>query len=97
MSEESEKVDKTVLYIRGMNNDRVKKPALLRTLHMFFSRHGKVKNIRAGVGLKGKGQAWIKFDKEEAAAEAMERDGQVVCGYPIKIAYAKAANPTYQK
>ena len=82
------KEDHCTLYVRGLNNDRVKKAQMLRNLHMLFSRHGKVAQIRAGVGVKGKGQAWIKFSSEESAAEAMGRQGQLVCGHPITIAYA---------
>lgn len=81
--------DACTLYVRGLNNDRVKRAQLLRNLHMLFSRHGKVTQIRAGVGVKGKGQAWITFNAEESATEAMKMQGQLVCGHPITIAYAK--------
>jgi len=61
---------------------------------MFFSRYGKVTRIRAGVGVKGKGQAWITFSAEESATEALKRQDQLVCGHPITIAYAKRVKST---
>ena len=82
------KEDHCTLYVRGLNNDRVKKAQMLRNLHMLFSRHGKVAQIRVVWASRARVRAWIKFSSEESAAEAMGRQGQLVCGHPITIAYA---------
>ena len=73
MSESPE--DPCTLYVRGLNNDRVKRSQLLRNLHMFFSRYGKVTRIRAGVGVKGKGQAWITFSARRVGHRGLEEAG----------------------
>ena len=77
------------LYVNGVC-EKVTKNSLKVSMHMLFSRCGKVTHIRTGVGKKGKGQVWVQY-KDKHAAELALRDlqGFLFCGKPIKVAVAK--------
>ena len=79
----------TTLYVNNVS-EKVNKNTLKRSIHMLFSRCGKVTHIRNGVGRAGKGQIWVRFDNAEAAAAAMrELQGFDFSGKKLKIALAK--------
>ena len=72
----------------------VKKPQLKRSLLSLFSRHGKVLDVIClrGNGSGGKclrGQAWVIFDPQSAATQALTAErGFVFFGRPLMVNYS---------
>lgn len=79
-----------VLYVNNLNEKLHVENALKLQLYRLFSQYGKVEEVIAFRGLKGRGQAWIVYSDVQSATVAL-RSKQGFCFFdkPLKIAYAK--------
>jgi RNA recognition motif-containing protein len=78
------------LYINNIN-EKIKKEPLKKLLYMLFSQYGKVRQIVACKGIKMRGQAWIVFDNDSSAANALKgKQGFKLYGKELRIQFAKA-------
>lgn len=77
------------VYVRNLE-ERVKVDQLKDALRVLFSEFGNIIDIVAKTSLKAKGQAFIVYDKPEAARQAIEEaDGFDLFGKPMQVALAK--------
>lgn len=77
------------VYVRNLE-ERIKVDQLKDALHALFSEFGNIIDIVAKTNLKAKGQAFIVYDKPEAARQAIEEaDGFDLFGKPMQVALAK--------
>ncbi|KAI2619231.1 RNA-binding domain-containing protein [Hypoxylon sp. NC1633] len=77
------------VYVRNLD-ERVKPEALKETLGAIFSEYGTIVDIVAKRNLKAKGQAFVVFDRPEAAALAVEEiQGFELFDKPIHVALAR--------
>jgi U2 small nuclear ribonucleoprotein B'' len=85
------------LYINNLN-DRVNKDETKRLLYHLFCTYGYILEIQTAKFGKLRGQAFVVFDKEEAAGIAMrDLQGFNFLGKPLRIAFARAQSHAIQK
>jgi RNA recognition motif-containing protein len=83
-----------VLYVNNLNDKLHIENVLKRQLYRLFSQYGKVEEVIAFKGLKGRGQAWVVYQEVNAAAAALRaKQGFNFYEKPLKIAFAKI-NPS---
>lgn len=71
--------------------ERVKIEPLTEALRTIFSEFGNVVDVVAKTNLKAKGQAFVVFDSEESAREAIEEiNGFPLFDKPIRLSMAKS-------
>ncbi|TQS33668.1 hypothetical protein Golomagni_05979 [Golovinomyces magnicellulatus] len=71
--------------------ERVKVESLTDALRTIFSEFGNVVDVVAKTNLKAKGQAFIVFDREESARDAIEEiNGFPLFDKPIRLSMAKS-------
>lgn len=58
------------LYINNIN-EKIKQDVVKKMLYMVFSQYGKVTDVVAKKGLKLRGQAWVVFEEESSAVNAL--------------------------
>ena len=79
-----------VLYVNNLCDKLNVENVLKRQLYRLFSQFGKVEEVIAFKGLKGRGQAWIVYHDVEAATTALRaRQGFNFYDKPLRIAFAK--------
>jgi len=79
-----------VLYINNLNDKLHVELVLKRQLYRLFSQYGKVEEVIAFKGLKGRGQAWVVYHDVESATVALRaRQGFNFYDKPLRIAFAK--------
>ncbi|KAL7927316.1 hypothetical protein ACQKWADRAFT_276355 [Trichoderma austrokoningii] len=79
----------TTVYVQNLE-ERVKPEVLSEALKTIFSEFGNVIDIVAKRNLKAKGQAFIVFDENSAAQNAIEEvEGFELFGKPLKVAMAR--------
>lgn len=79
-----------VLYVNNLNDKLHIENVLKRQLYRLFSQYGKINEVIAFKGLKGKGQAWIVYQDVNSAATALRsKQGFNFYDKPLKIAFAK--------
>lgn len=77
------------MYVQNLE-ERVKPEVLSEALKTIFSEFGNVIDIVAKRNLKAKGQAFIVFDQQSAAQNAIEEvEGFELFGKPMKVAMAR--------
>ena len=77
------------VYVRNLE-ERVKPEPLKEALHALFSEYGNVVDIVAKRNLKAKGQAFVVFDTQEAALNAIEEvQGFELFDKPMHLALAR--------
>ena len=72
---------------------QVAKKADERELFQFFSDCGKVTDVRIikdANSRKSKGIAYVEFEKQENVMTALQKSGQLVCGFPIVVQASQA-------
>jgi len=79
-----------VLYVNNLNDKLHVENVLKRQLYRLFTQYGKVSEVVAFKGLKGRGQAWIVFNDVNAATSALRsKQGFLFYDKPLRIAFAK--------
>ncbi|GFP58206.1 hypothetical protein ACSS6W_005392 [Trichoderma asperelloides] len=79
----------STVYVQNLE-ERVKPEVLSEALKTIFSEFGNVIDIVAKRNLKAKGQAFIVFDQQSAAQNAIEEvEGFELFGKPMKVAMAR--------
>lgn len=79
-----------VLYVNNLNDKLHVENVLKRQLYRLFSQYGKIAEVVAFKGLKGRGQAWIVFNDVNAATSALRsKQGFNFYDKPLRIAFAK--------
>ncbi|KAI1814675.1 RNA recognition domain-containing protein [Poronia punctata] len=77
------------VYVRNLE-ERVKPDALKEALTTIFADYGTIIDIVAKTNLKAKGQAFVVFEKQESALQAIEEiQGFELFGKPMHLALAK--------
>ena len=64
-----------------------------RDLFQFFTDCGKVQDVRIikdAQSRKSKGIAYVEFEKQENVITAIQKSGQIVCGFPIVLQASQA-------
>jgi len=64
-----------------------------RDLFQFFSDCGKVQDVRIikdAQSRKSKGIAYVEFEKQENVLTAIQKSGQIVCGFPFVVQASQA-------
>lgn len=78
------------VYVQNLE-ERVKPEPLSDALRTIFSEFGNVVDVVAKKNLKAKGQAFVVFDSEDSAKEAIEEiNGFPLFDKPIRLAMAKS-------
>ncbi|KAI1382439.1 RNA-binding domain-containing protein [Hypoxylon crocopeplum] len=79
----------STVYVRNLE-ERVKLEPLKESLRTLFSEYGNVVDIVAKRNVKAKGQAFVVFDRPEAALQAVEElQGFELFDQPIQVALAR--------
>ncbi|KAK5696315.1 hypothetical protein LTR17_024324 [Elasticomyces elasticus] len=89
MSDDGETPPNATVYARNID-ERVKIPALLATLTEVFGEYGNVVQVIAKKSLKRRGQAFVVYDSEESAQNAIdELQGFEIFGKQMHLDFAK--------
>lgn len=81
------------LYINNIN-EKIKQDVVKKMLYMVFSQYGKVTDVIAKKGLKLRGQAWVVFEEESSAVNAL-RGKQGFSFYEKPLVRSAWRNSTY--
>ncbi|KAK3112365.1 hypothetical protein LTR53_011430 [Teratosphaeriaceae sp. CCFEE 6253] len=88
-SDDGETPPSATVYVRSID-ERVKIPALVETLREVFGEYGNVVDVIAKKSLKRKGQAFVVYDSEESAQNAIdELQGFDIFGKQMHLDFAK--------
>ncbi|CEJ94241.1 Putative RNA recognition domain-containing protein [[Torrubiella] hemipterigena] len=80
----------STVYVQNLE-ERVKPDTLSNTLNILFKQFGNVVDIVIKTNLRAKGQAFVVYDKEDSAKEAIEEiDGFPLFDKPMRLAMAKS-------
>lgn len=78
------------VYVQNLE-ERVKPETLSKTLSVLFKQFGNVVDVVIRTNLRAKGQAFVVYDKEDSAKEAIEEiNGFPLWDKPMKLAMARS-------
>jgi RNA recognition motif-containing protein len=85
------------IYINNIN-EKLKKQELTTNLYLLLSQFGHILEVNSGTSFRCRGQAWVVFDKTDAATRAVRAmSGFNFFGKPLRCSFAESKSDTISK